>query len=170
MDGVSNVGVYIRSDAYARTGKPLNALMNGFIARHPERFARAERVSALRSWPLPLAPRNTPLSVPGLLLAGDAAGFVDPLSGEGIWQALHSGTSAAELAAEALRNGGELTPRLRRRYDSACARAITRPSRRRAWVQQLMHQVMKRRLYKNRLLQRALRLGYQRRWLENGKG
>jgi geranylgeranyl reductase family protein len=169
VEGVSNVGVYIRTDAYLDRGELLSALMKGFTARHPARFARAERVGALRSWPLPLAPRGTPVSAAGLLLAGDAAGFIDPLSGEGIWQALHSGMSAGEVAAEALRNGGELTPRLLRRYDADCARAIGRPSQRKAWAQQLMHQIMERRLYANPVLQRTLRWGYQHQWLETSK-
>jgi flavin-dependent dehydrogenase len=38
-----------------------------------------------------------------VLLAGDAAGFVDPITGEGIGHALRSGRVAAEAAAVALR-------------------------------------------------------------------
>lgn len=37
-----------------------------------------------------------------ILLAGDAAGFVDPLTGEGIGHAVHSGALAAKAAATAL--------------------------------------------------------------------
>ncbi len=47
-------------------------------------------------------------SVPGrgnVLLAGDAAGFVDPITGEGIGHAIQSGRLAAEAAAEALAAG-----------------------------------------------------------------
>lgn len=40
-----------------------------------------------------------------VLLAGDAAGFVDPITGEGIGHALLSGRLAAEAAALALREG-----------------------------------------------------------------
>jgi len=43
----------------------------------------------------PLAYRVTSLSGPGVLLVGDAAGFLDPFTGEGIYAALRS----AELAA-----------------------------------------------------------------------
>lgn len=46
--------------------------------------------------------------VPGranVLLAGDAAGFVDPLTGEGLAYAMESGAEAAEAAAEVLKTG-----------------------------------------------------------------
>ncbi len=47
---------------------------------------------------LPLAHRVTRPAGPGFLLVGDAAGFLDPLSGEGIHRALVS----AEMAADAI--------------------------------------------------------------------
>lgn len=47
---------------------------------------------------VPLAHRVTRLAGPGFLLVGDAAGFIDPLSGEGLYRALVS----AELAADAV--------------------------------------------------------------------
>jgi len=57
-----------------------------------------------------------------VLLAGDAAGFVDPITGEGIGHAIHSGALAAAAAAEALAGG---------RPDIALARyrPMTRPIR-----------------------------------------
>ncbi len=36
--------------------------------------------------------------MPGLLLAGDAAGFVDPMTGDGLRLAMHGGELAAEAA------------------------------------------------------------------------
>ncbi|MEQ8899573.1 MAG: geranylgeranyl reductase family protein [Roseovarius sp.] len=64
-------------------------------------------------------------SVPGkggVLLAGDAAGFVDPITGEGIGHAIHSGALAATAAAQAIAGG---------RPDSALSRyrPMTRPIR-----------------------------------------
>lgn len=58
--------------------------------------------------------------VPGqgtILLAGDAAGLVDPITGEGIGYAMQSGQSAAEAAMAALRAGQPDTAL--RRYQSA---------------------------------------------------
>lgn len=44
-----------------------------------------------------------------VLLAGDAAGLVDPITGEGIGWALRSGQFAGQAAIEALANGGPAT-------------------------------------------------------------
>ncbi len=49
-----------------------------------------------RGYALPMGGRQRPLQQGRILLAGDAAALVDPLSGEGIRHALHSGRLAAE--------------------------------------------------------------------------
>jgi flavin-dependent dehydrogenase len=63
-----------------------------------ERFRRARRVSEVRVLG-PLAVDADAAGVPGLLLAGDAAGFVDPITGDGMRIAMRG----AELAATAAR-------------------------------------------------------------------
>ncbi|MGK7651907.1 geranylgeranyl reductase family protein [Roseovarius sp. B08] len=53
-------------------------------------------------------PFGAPRPIPGkgnVLLAGDAAGLVDPITGEGIGYAIHSGALAAEAAKIALDQG-----------------------------------------------------------------
>ena len=49
---------------------------------------------------IPIAPRREPLARGRVLLAGDAAGLVDPITAEGISYALWSGRLAAEAIAE----------------------------------------------------------------------
>lgn len=66
-----------------------------------ERFASARRVSAVTVVG-PLAVDASAAGMPGLLLAGDAAGFVDPMTGDGMRLALHGGKLAAEVAVEML--------------------------------------------------------------------
>jgi flavin-dependent dehydrogenase len=56
----------------------------------------------------PIAVRTTRTQGPGWALAGDAAGFTDPFTGEGIYRALRSGELLAEIASRALRTGGDL--------------------------------------------------------------
>ena len=53
----------------------------------------------------PLALDATSTGAPGLLLAGDAAGFVDPMTGDGLHLAMRGGVLAAEQALRALETG-----------------------------------------------------------------
>ena len=69
-----------------------------------ERFANARRVSDV-SVLGPLAVEAGGAGSPGLLLAGDAAGFVDPMTGDGLRFALRGGMLAAEAAMRELETG-----------------------------------------------------------------
>ena len=60
---------------------------------------------APRSWPLDLGPRERSLALDGLLVTGEAAALVGPLTGAGIAFALASGKAAGEAAATALTAG-----------------------------------------------------------------
>lgn len=53
----------------------------------------------------PLAVDCDAPGIPGLLLAGDAAGFVDPMTGDGTHLAIRGGLLAAAVALEALEDG-----------------------------------------------------------------
>ena len=50
--------------------------------------------------------------MPGLLLAGDAAGFVDPMTGDGLRFALRGGELAAHAALDELASGRPAFARL----------------------------------------------------------
>jgi len=69
------------------------------------RFARARRVTA-PSCLGPLAVESSACGVPGLLLAGDAAGFIDPMTGDGLRFAFRGAELAAAEALRALAHGG----------------------------------------------------------------
>jgi flavin-dependent dehydrogenase len=88
------------------------------------RFAGARRVSAV-SVLGPLAVDAPVAGAPGLLLAGDAAGFIDPMTGDGLRFAFAGARLAADAALSALDNpdGGDtvtawqdLTARRRRLF------------------------------------------------------
>ncbi|MCB0994847.1 MAG: geranylgeranyl reductase family protein [Acidimicrobiales bacterium] len=67
-----------------------------------------------RAWPIPAQLDGRPLSSGRVLFAGDATAATDPMTGEGIAQALLTG----KLAAEALAHGGPNAPELvRQRYE-----------------------------------------------------
>ena len=70
---------------------------------------------------LPLAHRVARPAGPGFLLVGDAAGFLDPLSGEGIHRALVSAELAADAIVRALRGDPDPFGRYARRMRSRFA-------------------------------------------------
>lgn len=69
-----------------------------------DRFAQARRVT--RTVVLgPLGVDVTAAGVDGVLLAGDAAGFIDPMTGDGLRFAVRGGVLAAAAALRALEHG-----------------------------------------------------------------
>jgi flavin-dependent dehydrogenase len=69
-----------------------------------DRFADATQVSSVTVLG-PLAVNARAAGCPGLLLAGDAAGFVDPMTGDGLRFALRGGELAAKAALDELASG-----------------------------------------------------------------
>jgi geranylgeranyl reductase family protein len=89
-----------------------------------ERLERARLTEAPRAIG-PLAVEARAVTAPGALLVGDAAGFYDPFTGEGITLALRTAEIAARVISEALRArdaGSVLSARLRT-YETARHRA-----------------------------------------------
>ncbi len=87
------------------TGKSLARVSRELSSRSSIRSvigSRATPEGSPRSWPIPAAFDSTRLTNGRVLFAGDAAGVVDPLTGEGIAQALKT----AMLAAGAVAAGG----------------------------------------------------------------
>lgn len=159
VDGTSNVGVYLRRDGYDARAVPLARLFEGFLAQHSERFATARRLGPVRTWQLPLSDLGARTGMPGLLTAGDAGRHVDPLTGEGIWQALRSGQVAAEVAAHALARG-EVDGAAVRRHRAAVAREIDAPAALRGRIQDGMQALVGSGLYRSRAVQALLKWGY----------
>jgi geranylgeranyl reductase family protein len=74
-----------------------------------ERLQGSRRLTPIRG-ASPIGHRVRRAAGRGWMLVGDAAGFIDPFTGEGIYRALRSGRAAAEaLAAEALAAGDDDT-------------------------------------------------------------
>jgi flavin-dependent dehydrogenase len=76
-----------------------------------DRFAGATQVSPVTVMG-PLAVNARAAGCPGLLLAGDAAGFVDPMTGDGLRFALRGGELAAHAALDELASGQPAFARL----------------------------------------------------------
>jgi flavin-dependent dehydrogenase len=80
------------------------ALLRGAVAREPavaERFAAARMIGSPAVIG-PLAVDAVGAGTDGLLLAGDAAGFIDPMTGDGLRFAIRGAELAAQAALDAL--------------------------------------------------------------------
>ena len=77
--------------------------LRAYLAQLARRHGLApSAVSQVRGHHLPIRPPGVPIVAGRAMLAGDAAGLVDPLSGEGIYAAVLSGRAAAATALDAL--------------------------------------------------------------------
>ncbi len=108
-----NVGVY----GWRREGPTLRRRLSALCRRLGLDEAN---LRDLRGHQLPMRAPGSPIALGPALLVGDAAGFVDPLSGEGILAAAHSGRLAADAIVQHLAGAA---PDLRG-YESAVAREL----------------------------------------------
>jgi len=117
-DGRANVGIGMLHSAIKRQRVNLREALNQVIARPPfaERFTGSRPLEEPVGWNLPVGSKHRPCSGSGFLLLGDAAGLIDPFTGEGISNAMYSGRVAAEVAARAIA-AGDVGARALRRYD-----------------------------------------------------
>ena len=101
-DDLTNLGVVVNRSDVPRGEDPRRSLwsMASAMAGLGDRLRTASLAAPGRCLG-PLAYRVASLSGPGVLLVGDAAGFLDPFTGEGIYGALRS----AELAARRVLSG-----------------------------------------------------------------
>jgi menaquinone-9 beta-reductase len=100
--GRANVGYgVLRADG--RSGRALKALWPDLLSRTRVREIlgpRARPCEQVHAWPIPT--RYSPARLthgPRVFFAGDAAGVVDPMTGEGIAQAIETGMLAADAIA-----------------------------------------------------------------------
>lgn len=101
--GELNVGMALPLDG---RGTSAEARFDAAIAALPavaRRLSGSRRLTPIRG-AAPIGHRVSRSAGPGWLLIGDAAGFVDPFTGEGIYRALRS----ARAAADAIRSGGDV--------------------------------------------------------------
>lgn len=89
------------------------------IAENPlfkDRFTASKLEGEIRGWSLPIASHHRKCYGPGFLLLGDAASLIDPLSGEGVGNAMISGRVAALVAVEALKKN-DSSEKFLKKYD-----------------------------------------------------
>ncbi len=101
--GALNVGMALPLDGTSGSSRSRFEAAIAALPMVASRLADARRISPIRG-AAPIGHRVTRTAGPGWLLIGDAAGFVDPFTGEGIHRALRS----ARAATDALLAGGDV--------------------------------------------------------------
>jgi menaquinone-9 beta-reductase len=105
--GMTNVCLVKPSQPADADLRDPSALLDRELARDP--FLRQRAVGARRITPTvvlgPLAVDSTDDSIDGLLTAGDASGFIDPMTGDGLGFAARGAELAAAAALQALEHG-----------------------------------------------------------------
>lgn len=121
--GRANVGVGIQHGGPYAVGA-LRRLWNELLCRPHIRAVLGDAAQAegpLRAWPIPARVDAVTLGVGRVLFVGDAAAATDPMTGEGIAQALATGVWAAEALVAA---GPHDASGARRRYDRHVRREL----------------------------------------------
>jgi flavin-dependent dehydrogenase len=106
-DRLTNVCVVRELGPDARQRERPESVVRAAVAGDPmlrDRFARARRVTPVTMLG-PLAVDARAAGIPGLLLAGDAAGFIDPMTGDGLRFAIRGAELAAASAIRELETG-----------------------------------------------------------------
>jgi menaquinone-9 beta-reductase len=133
-DGRANVGFGVLRRP-GMSGKELNARWRELLTRPSVRTVLgpdAEPEATHRAWPIPASFEYDALADGRVLYIGDAANVVDPLTGEGIAQAVETATLAVDAIA-----GGEPAG-VGRRYREGVRRALGRDLRFAAFLQRVL--------------------------------
>ncbi len=103
----ANIGVAI-SGYYAKDGKSAQKFLDEFLAwKYPKASVLTTVVGGI-----PIDKTVKQMVMDGLMLVGDAAHTVNPVTGGGIVPGMRSGLLAAETAVKALHNGGPVRKNL----------------------------------------------------------
>lgn len=140
-EGLYSLNLVLPQQAFGkRTAADWDAFVEGYAAQAPALAERLQGGTRLAPWRGcgPFGFRTTTPTLPGAWLCGDAAGYVDPLTGEGIYFAL--------FGARAL--GTQLAASLHEPASEAKAMAAYRAARKRELAP---------RMAASKLLQRAIR-------------
>jgi geranylgeranyl reductase family protein len=101
-----NVGIGTTVENSRTLQPPLRELLDQYVSSEPIRaLLGGGELHEVAAWTLNLLRDEGTRVLPGALLVGDAGGYVNPVTGAGISNALLTGRVAGETASEALRAG-----------------------------------------------------------------
>lgn len=139
----ANIGIGMRLDLFKQrpTRTQLMEMLKDFLSSDDVKQRQVTSdigIHSMSTWTLNFgSQKGVRLAGEGLILVGDAAGFVNPLTGGGIQNALTSALLAADSAHTMVRSGSKSIPSAHR-YERMCNRIILRKLRRSYVVHQLL--------------------------------
>ncbi len=139
-EGQANIGLGMRIDKFRRLGVKLEGLLDRFLDMPgiKKRLRSGWKLQNVATWPLSFgSQKGLRHAFDGALLVGDAAGFINPLTGGGIHNAITSGRLAAQTILEALGRSDTSAASLRV-YETRCHDAMWRDMRRSLFFQRLL--------------------------------
>ena len=105
-DNIANIGLGLSKKFAKKDERKLSQILDEVTASpyFKDRFSNAKKLEKPKGWSLPLGRIQRPSYGDGFMLLGDAAGLIDPFTGEGIGNAMASAKFAVEVASQAKKN------------------------------------------------------------------
>ena len=102
-DNIANIGIGLSKKEAKKDKRKLTQILDDVIQSDyfKDRFSESEKLENPKGWSLPLGRIIRPSYGDGFMLLGDAAGLVDPFTGEGIGNAMASAKYAIQVANKA---------------------------------------------------------------------
>ena len=106
-EGKANIGIGLSKNDAKKDDRTLRQIMDEIVQSDyfRSRFGNAHPLEKPVGWNLPLGSIQRKNHGNGFMLLGDAAGLVDPFTGEGIGNAMVAAKIATQVAIKAKRNG-----------------------------------------------------------------
>lgn len=133
----ANIGLGMRLDVYRSDNYNLKEMLDRFLEmpQIKSRLKRGGELEGVKIWQLNFgSQKNLQSAFDGALLVGDAAGFINPLTGGGI----HNGMISAQLAGQtidAALEKGDTTRQQLEIYEQRCHEAMWSSMRRSYFIQ-----------------------------------
>ena len=140
-NNLANVGLGVLSVVISKRKMDLRTSLQKVVEEIPyisDRFKNAERIGRIEGFGLPLGSRKVPMSGNRFMLCGDAASLIDPLSGEGIGQAIVSGRYAGWQAKKCF-DENNFSAGYMKQYDAQVYQKFWSRHRKNHFIQQLIN-------------------------------
>ena len=117
-EGKANIGLGLSKRNIKEQKKNLIDLLDIVtqLEYFKDRFSHAKQIGKPKGWNLPMGSMHRKNHGNGFMLLGDAAGLIDPFTGEGIGNAMVSGKHAITIASKAI-NENDLSENNLSEYD-----------------------------------------------------